>query len=84
MTSSKDTILVLMDKTEYLLQQGIRAVKSAQAVDQIVPPMKLKRKVMSNNMEKRGASKMKVIKVSTKAKILPTIPEQVDTVNQSD
>ena len=35
-------------------------------------------------MEKRGASKMKVIKVSTKAKILPTISEEVDTVNQSD
>ena len=33
MTSSKDTILVMMDKMEYLLQQGIRAVKSAQAVD---------------------------------------------------
>ena len=53
MTSSKDTILVLMDKTEDLLQQGIRAVKSAQAVDQIVPPMKFKRKALIRNSDTR-------------------------------
>ena len=49
----------MMDKTEYLLQQGIRAVKSAQAVDQIVPPMKLKRKALIRNSDTRYIAKTK-------------------------
>ena len=38
MTYSRDTVLVLMDKTKELVRLGAKAVNAARTVDQLVPP----------------------------------------------
>ena len=37
MTHSKDTVLVLMDATKDLVNQGAKAVKAVQSVDKLAP-----------------------------------------------